>query len=129
MKKGIIIVLIIAVLGGIGAYFYVFHKPHRNPSEEKASYELAAVELAMEFKQNQAAANEKYIDKVVEISGTAMDVRDTYIIMDNVVNCNAVEGHDFQGSIQAGDELIIKGRVIGYDDLLEEVKLDNCVKP
>ena len=128
MKKTVVIVLILAVLGGVGAYFYVFHKPHRNPSEETAAYQLPAMELALEFKQNQEAANQKYIDKVVELSGVAMDVRDTYVIMDNVVNCNGVEGNDFQTSIQAGDEVVIKGRVIGYDDLMEEVKLDNCIK-
>ena len=128
MKKIILIVLVLGLLGGGAAYFYVFHKPHRAPSEEKSSFQLTSIELASEFETNQASATEKYGDKVVEISGTAIEVKETYIILDNVISCTPVEGTDFTEAIQAGDEVIIKGRVISYDDLFEEVKLDNCIK-
>lgn len=127
MKKGILVVLVLVILGGLGAYFYVFNKPHRDPSSEMASYSLKATELAEEFSANQEAANQKYVDKVVEVSGTVMEITDTYIIMDNVLNCSLVEGEDVSG-IQAGDEITVKGRVIAFDDLLEEVKMDNCKK-
>jgi|SRR5690606_6097555 len=127
MKKGIVILLAIVLLGAIGAYLYVFNKPHRDPSSEVASHSLRATELAQEFSENPEEANRKYIDKVVEVGGVAMEVTDTYIILDNVLNCSLVEGHDVMG-VQAGDEIVIKGRVIAFDDLLEEVKLDNCVK-
>lgn len=127
MKKGILVVLVLVILGGLGAYFYVFNKPHRDPSSETASYSLKATELANEFSANQEAANQKYVDKVVEVSGTVMEITDTYIIMDNVLNCSLVEGEDVSG-IQAGDEITVKGRVIAFDDLLEEVKMDNCKK-
>lgn len=127
MKKGILVVLVLVILGGVGAYFYVFNKPHRDPSSETASYSLKATELAEEFSSNQEAANQKYVDKVVEVSGTVMEITDTYIIMDNVLNCSLVEGGHERG-IQAGDEITVKGRVIAFDDLLEEVKMDNCKK-
>ena len=127
MKKGILVVVVLVVVGAIGAYLYVFNKPHRDPSSETASYSLLANELAQEFSANTEAANQKYVDKVVEVKGVAMEVSDTYIIMDNVLNCSFLAGEDVS-DIQAGDEITIKGRVIAFDDLLEEVKLDNCVK-
>lgn len=127
MKKGVIVVLVLVILGGLGAYLYVFNKPHRNPSAETASYSLAASELAQKFVTDQKASNQKYVDKVVEVSGTAMEVTDTYIILDNVLNCTMADAIGTSG-VQAGDEITIKGRVIAFDDLLEEVKLDNCVK-
>ena len=127
MKKGIIIILVIAVLGGIGAYFYVFHKPHRDPTSETAAYQIMAVELSQEFVDNEAAATEKYLDKVIEVTGTALEVDGSTIILDNVVSCNGSSAEAFNG-VQAGDELKVKGRVIGFDELFGEVKLDNCVK-
>ncbi|WP_417612991.1 OB-fold protein [Owenweeksia hongkongensis] len=127
MKKGILVIVVLVLLGGVGAYFYVFNKPHRDPSSETASYQISAEEIVSDFRNNQEAANEKYVDKVVEVSGTAMEITDSYIIMDNVLNCTILTGHDVSG-IQAGDEITIKGRVIAFDDLLEEVKMDNCIK-
>ncbi|WP_417603670.1 OB-fold protein [Owenweeksia hongkongensis] len=127
MKKGILVIVVLVLLGGVGAYFYVFNKPHRDPSSETASYQISAEEIISDFRNNQEAANEKYVDKVVEVSGTAMEITDSYIIMDNVLNCTILAGHDVSG-IQAGDEITIKGRVIAFDDLLEEVKMDNCIK-
>ncbi len=127
MKKGILVIVALVILGGIGAYFYVFNKPHRNPSSEAASFKVSATELAEEFSANPDAANEKYIDKVVEVSGTAMEVTETYIIMDNVLNCSVLKDHDVSG-VKSGDNIVMKGRVIAFDDLLEEVKMDNCVK-
>ncbi|WP_417591773.1 OB-fold protein [Owenweeksia hongkongensis] len=127
MKKGILVIVVLVLLGGVGAYFYVFNKPHRDPSSETASYQISAEEIVSDFRNNQEAANEKYVDKVVEVSGTAMEITDSYIIMDNVLNCTILAGHDVSG-IQAGDEITIKGRVIAFDDLLEEVKMDNCIK-
>lgn len=127
MKKGIIIILAIAVLGGIGAYFYVFHKPHRDPSAEAATFQIMSVEIAQEFGNNEAAATEKYLDKVVEVKGTVLEVDGSTVILDNVVSCAGATVEAFNG-VQEGDELVVKGRVIGFDDLFGEVKLDNCVK-
>jgi len=127
MKKGILIILALVILGGVGAYFYVFHKPHRDPSTEKATYQLSAEALADPFINNQAAANEKYIDKVVEVSGVVLEVEGTRIILDNAVSCTAANEETF-AQIAEGDEVKVKGRVIGFDDLFEEVKMDNCIK-
>ena len=30
-------------------------------------------------------------------------------------------------NVKKGDKVTVKGRFIGYDDLLEEYKMDNCV--
>lgn len=127
MKKIILIAIVVLGLLAFGAYWYVFNKPHRDPGAEEAVFQMSATELAEEFEADQQAANEKYIDQVVAIHGVAMEVTEEFIIMDNVINCGLKPGNKIQ--VQAGDEVTIKGRVIGYDDLFGEVKMDNCVLP
>lgn len=127
MKKGILVIVAIIVLGGVGAYLYVFNKPHRVPANETAAYQISAEEIRNDFINNQEEANEKYVDKVVEVRGIVLEVNELGVSLDNVVSCVAGDGNTFSG-IAEGDDIVIKGRVIAFDDLLEEVKMDNCVK-
>ena len=61
---------------------------------------------------------------VVELSGKVTSVLDSTITINNNVFC--------QFSIQLppinlGESVLVKGRYIGFDDLMGEVKLDKCI--
>ncbi len=125
MKKTILIIIVIVVLGGIGAYFYVFHKPHRDLKNEEASITEQANVVVDKYKEDVNTANTVYLDQVIEVKGVAAEVHPDHIILESGINCSLAEEAQ-NPEIMAGDEVTVKGRVMGYDDLFEEVRMDFC---
>ena len=76
MQKWIRIVLLIVgiaiITGGIIAY-RIFTKPHRDVSAEKG-LELSAQSLYDAFRTDEAAANTKYLDKAIALTGEVAEV-------------------------------------------------------
>lgn len=129
MKKLIWILLAIIVLGAVG-YIYVFHKPQRDLVGESAAHTLKADELFVAFTKDQDAANVLYVDQIVEVQGSVTELGENFIQLDNTIYCamdsTAIEAIN---TLNTGQTATVKGRVLSYDDLFEEVKLDNCVLP
>jgi uncharacterized protein YxeA len=74
MKKTILIILILGlIVGGVTAYL-LWNKPHRT-ADEKPFASLTANDLFVEFSTNEAAAWEKYRDKVIQVAGTVEEVK------------------------------------------------------
>jgi hypothetical protein len=63
------------------------------------------------------------LNKTVQISGKVTNVVDNVITLDEKVSCQL----QVSKKVGVGSQIIIKGRVTGYDDLLEELKLDQCL--
>lgn len=57
--------------------------------------------------------------------GIVTSVKNHELIVDNTVICNL---KNIDNSIKVDQNIIIKGRVVGYDDLMGELKLDQCLK-
>ena len=121
MKKFILFIALVFILILIG-YTYVY-KADRNISEEQPKFKIASALLKQELNANQVNVINKYLNETVEISGLATQIEMNTIILDNFVSAQLDTLHT---SINIGDALIVKGRVIGYDELLEELKLDQC---
>lgn len=70
MKK-IFVITIILLLFSCGALFYIqYNKAHRNTAKEEPAFEINATSLFKEFEANENVANEKYLDKLLLVSGT-----------------------------------------------------------
>lgn len=126
MKKKILIsVLLIAILGAIGLYFYMY-KDHRDIGNESATYSLAVKELLNQFVTDAVGSNAKYLDKTIEVSGTitSIDIASHSIVLDEKLS--AVFKDSVLGDLKLQSSVRIKGRFLGYDDLLEELKLDEA---
>ncbi len=123
MKK-IVIGAVIVVGIGLAGYFYVFHKPHRDIANEEATLAISASDLKLAFVENNDKASEMYLDKVVAVTGVVLKIEVGSLGLDGAVNAsfNDLDISQFQ----EGDEVTLKGRVLGYDDLFDEVKLDNA---
>ena len=68
MKKVIAAIVLLAVIGvGTGIYFF-YKKPET--VDDKKGVEVTAAALAKEFGADEQAANAKYLDKVIEVTGT-----------------------------------------------------------
>jgi hypothetical protein len=121
MKKWFIIILICVI--GFLVYKYVY-QDHRNIANESSIYKITAIDISNEFEINSIASENKYLNKTIEVSGEISDKNSQNITIDDKVFCQ------FSSKIQTVTDtniIIVKGRFIGYDDLLEQVKLDQCL--
>ena len=124
MKKSrIIISLVIISLLGFFTYEYVMHGGARDLSTEKAEFTLSSKAILEEFTTNQELSNKKYLEKAVAIKGTITDVNSTQIIVDNAIICILKNPNT---TLVKNQTVTVKGRVVGFDDLMGELKLDQC---
>lgn len=125
MKKSRIIALflLVAVIVGISTYNYVMHGGARDLSEEATNFSVSSKVLAEAFTKNTKLANSKYLEQAVAVSGIVTDANENEITLDNGIVCSLKKS---DASIKVNQTITIKGRVVGYDDLMEEIKLDQC---
>lgn len=131
-KKTIIVlsVVIIVLLAGVFVYM-TYNKPHKSVND--VDFSMDATLLVAEFEQDEAAANTKYLDKVVEVKGTVKEVMksDSSITLllgeadaMSSVSCSLSAGAAKDaGDVKAGDEVTIRGICSG---MLLDVALANC---
>ncbi|WP_340200064.1 OB-fold protein [Ascidiimonas sp. W6] len=126
MKKKIIIsvlFLITITVGGLG-YNYVFNAKHRDIANEKTAVNLSAETFYIHFKENETLATTNYLDKVIELKGKITSVEDTDIVLNYRIQVGFSAPENIK--LQKGETLTIKGRCVGYDELLEMVKIDQA---
>ena len=123
-KKLWISLLFIAVIGVIG-YNYVY-QDHRNISEESADFTVNATSLSQAFKINTQDAETKYLNKTLVVKGEISEINLTDLTLNDVVFCNFISTNKTTNTLKLNKTITIKGRCIGYDDLLEQIKLDQC---
>ena len=121
-KKLLIAVAILAILGF--AAFRILYKEHRDISTEDATFTMTVAKLQQEFIEDGNNANLKYADKTIQIQGnvTSLDAAGNSLLVDEKLS--AVLKEKLPASLQAGVMITLKGRFVGYDDLLEELKMD-----
>ena len=122
MKKKVILFFLLICLVSFGVYKYVY-KSHRSISDEEASYTFKTNQLIEEYSRDESLANSKYLDKVIVVSGkvTQVNTAEKSITLDEKLSGLVI---DDLSNIKMGDSISIKGRFLGYDELLEEAKMD-----
>ncbi|MGL2966779.1 OB-fold protein [Flavobacterium sp. XGLA_31] len=126
MKKFVKILAVVIVIGAVGffsARYYAYHGGKRDIQSETAAFNITSKNIVAEFTADADKSNKKYLEKPVAVSGTITSVNGKEIILDNSVNCNFTTA---DASVKTGQDVTVKGRVVGYDDLLGELKLDQC---
>ncbi len=118
-----IIALILAALILVFGYNYIY-QDHRNIESEQAAFSISAHDISIEFSQNLQASEEKYLNKTVEVYGVVSELNDNDLTLNDNAFC--AFSAPITSSLEMNSEIRIKGRCIGYDDLLEQVKLDQC---
>ena len=76
-KKILIIVAVLALIGvGTGLYVWKFvvHKEHPKPENSKNILQTTASALSKEYAADEKAADAKYLNKSIEVSGTISEV-------------------------------------------------------
>lgn len=124
-KKIILIALLAVSFTGVSSYYYVMYGGARNLSSEETSFTVSSKTITNEFTTNIEQSNKKYLEKAIAIQGTITKITGNEIIIDNSIICNLKE---LDSSIKENQVVTLKGRVVGYDDLMGELKLDQCFK-
>ncbi len=122
MRKLLYVVLVLAIIAGL-TYWYVFHKPHRDLQNEAVAYTLTAEQLVQQFSQDRPLADSLYIDQLIALNGVISEVKDRSLILYPGVY-GSLDSTETMPEINVGDSVLIRGRVLSYDELFEEVKLD-----
>lgn len=133
MKRVLIFLLIAAVIGAAIGYS-MWNKPHKNMEDAKADLAIEATALFNEFNTDEAAANAKYLDKTIAVTGTVKEASNA----DNTVKVNLETGSDFgvlcefdpltkhsRTDFQPGEKVTLKGLCAGLN---LDVQLSRCVE-
>jgi len=121
MRKWIIflVLLIIAFIG----YNYIYYA-HRDIKSEPVEYSIKAIDILYEFSANPSISEHKYLNKTIAVSGKISELNKNNITLNGQVFCQF--NKTVKIKIKNISQIKIKGRFIGYDDLLEQIKLDQC---
>jgi hypothetical protein len=130
----IIIPLIVIIIGGIVAISYIFRGTENSVGKEKAVYTLTTDELFSAFEENETTANEKFLGKVIEVTGKVSEIEKTdkgQLVI--VLSCNSPMGgvrctfetnqKKILNTVTKGTIHTVKGKCSG---MLMEVVFDNC---
>ena len=121
MKNKLIVGFII-FFGIVIAYNYMY-PDHRTISEEIVSFNVQADSIFNEFVDDVTQAELKYLDQTIVVSGLITSVNVENVTINNKIYC---QFESLNNDLKVNDSVAIKGRCIGFDDLLEEIKLDQC---
>lgn len=116
-RKRILIAVLLLAVGGYFGYNYLYQE-HRDIETEAAFLETDSEGIVGLFMQSNTP---EVLNQTVQIQGIVTQIEADGITLDDKVHCS------FPTSlfkVSVGEEVVVKGRCIGYDDLFEIVKLD-----
>lgn len=123
MKRNWIALIIVLIITTVIGYNYVY-QDHRDIENEQTEFTMSSVEINQLFSKNPTSVEQKFLNKTIEVSGLITDINSNDITIDDKIFCQF--SNNLETSLNKNEKVKIKGRVIGYDDLLEQVKLDQC---
>jgi hypothetical protein len=119
--------IVLASILGLGlvlfiAYKFIMTSGARDLETEKTAFTVSTKEIVNEFATDTSSTT-KYLNKAIEIKGVVTQIEDKQLILDGVVICAMKENISTKNKDK---QVTIKGRFLGYDDLMGELKLDEC---
>ena len=135
MKPYVKIALFVVVffaISGILAALILFNKKHPDTAKAKPDFVISAVVLQKEFEDNEKTASARYINKILEVSGTIASLTPAD---SNHLNISLKTGSDLSSVIctftgindpskfKPGDVITLRGECSGF---LMDVLLNNC---
>ena len=123
-KKYLVIILLIIAVGSLVAYNVIAAKGYDVPYEQPA-FTTTSKEITNQFKASSKSANQKYYKKVIVIKGIVSEIHGNSVIIGDSIVCLMRETNP---AIKTNQSVSIKGRYIGFDDFMGEIRFDNCAK-
>ena len=125
MRKKLFYALLLLIVIAFGVYNYL-NKSHRDIASEKAAFSKTVSEVFQAFITNDSLANKTYLDKTISVKGTItnLDLANKIITVDEKLSARFTDKVPDNAKLR--DSITLKGRLVGFDDLLEEIQMDQC---
>jgi len=132
VKIALLVVVLIAI-GGLFAALYLYNLKPRDLQKAKPHFSISADDFQKAFNENEKAASTRYINKIIDVSGTIASVQSGE---KNTFNVALKTGNELSSIIctfhsikdttilRSGNQIIIRGVCSGF---LMDVLLNNCV--
>lgn len=139
MKQLLRIALILFIIGLIaagGIYWYAFMRPHKDMMKAHPEYVMQASDLFNDFSNDEGSANKKYLGKVVQITGTVVDVKndndETAVTLEDELfgistyldSAFVAENPDLVSAVDTGQTVTLRGQC---DGMLNDVVISRAV--
>lgn len=115
--------LLLMASAGIYLYYGVVFKEARNIESETPDLNVSAAKLFSDYNTSPEKADLKYLNKTIQITGKIIKETDSVIQLENNIFCLFIKKTK---TPIINNTVTIKGKCIGYDELFQEVKLDQC---
>lgn len=118
-SKWFLIILFIVSIAFISIYKFAY-KPHKNIEELTVNYKGSSKIFYSKMIKNPTI----WLNKIVELSGKITALDTLGLVLNENIFCQ------FKKSIhtlEINQNVTIKGQIIGYDDLLDELKINQCI--
>lgn len=134
-KKTLLILLPVLALLGIGIGLYLYNKPVESLEGADAAETLEATALYQAFEADEASANQRFLGKIVQVSGSVLEVSDTDpqsitvtleaggMLGGVLCRIDPAQSEAITG-LAPGQSVTLKGECAGY---LSDVELVRCV--
>jgi hypothetical protein len=133
MRRILIFAAVILFLGGGAMAISQYFKKHDDLAKKSADHKLDARELFLAFAGDEQRANELYLNKVIEVTGTVKKLessngKNTQVLLSADdpmfgVICDLAPGEPAD-QVKPGDLITLRGTCSGY---LMDVALNRCV--
>lgn len=120
-NKWFLLLFGLLLIGAYSTYKYIY-KPHKSTEEMTVDYKGDSDVFLSKVKDDTSV----WLGKTVELSGIITSKDKKGITLSNQIYCQFREDIDFS-LLKKQQRINIKGRIIGYDDLLDELKLNECI--
>ncbi len=121
--RWVLLAIVSMALVGGAVFYYVMTAEFADTASEKPAYTISAMELLAEFQQSDSAANKRYTEQILAVSGRVSEVEKadtsaTAKFVDSLTGSYLI--FDFQSgasreaaTLQPGDSVILKGSCSG----------------
>ena len=115
----------LSIIGFIIIISSTYNKPHKDFNKSPFEVTIESKELISLYQDNIDNANTRFLDKILLVKGSITHIETDIIILDNAIVCSLEPSQTVIEEIHLNKNISVKGRCIGYDDLLEEIRIDH----
>lgn len=135
MRRALFLILGVVLIAAVAGYF-IYNKPFKNINKAKPDFELTSQALFAEFENDEESANQKFLDKVIQVQGqvvasetdadglTTVSLQGGGMMFGIICKLDPLSTHK-RTQFEPGEAVTLKGICAG---MLMDVILDRCVE-
>ena len=123
MKKAIPL-LVAALVAAFVVAYSMYNKPHRDYASEEVAKSWSSTELVEWHTSHPESEHVQWQDQVMQVSGNVTSVSDRGILLSPGVVVTWEKDREPASAPEGA--VTIQGRLVGFDDLFGEVRIDHA---